>query len=766
MRRQFWTSRTFRLWFLGCLCILILPLLTSGVYYSSIQEQLEEKAYEMSQTAIEQAAAVLDENLGMLCKVGDFIDTSSEIKRIKYLSLPYSAETYWELHKRSSYLTHFSFQTDLFDSLYVYYSDMHCLMDGQRLYTELNQISTIVPRHIHMEVEELTELVSRSHFNHFHLLEDGNLLFLRTLATRGPAKRPVITLVCEVNTDILHAVLSQTAENAGGSAYLLLPSGEALGCYGQSAPRDYAAIVSAAHSVRADASGLVTVHAPSSIGEWMYVLSLPADAFLIDVVKSRNLFLAATVLSLTLGLLCCYVLTVRNYKPLHALRQRVGEGPKERDDFALIDYRLSELMAAENSMQQEIAQLDQVAAKRALHLMLTGRYGELDERQRQCLPDCGEEKHFAVAWLCRPDDQPWEMEPSSKVTTEAVLSMLLHDLCAGSCWSEVQKEKVGYAVIFCFDQDTDTVNLQMAVCSICMRLLERLTAHFGLADMRAYIGDAQTGPHNVHLSYKNALRALEYADFIPQEQQSRVLPFDPLMYSSDISFQDYDIVDAERSFVTLMLEGKYGKAEQVLHEIMTYYSGTDCMNLYVLRCRMFGVMNMMLNVLHEIEPDLTNEAFTTFSPVEALLSARSPSELEKIMFDIMGKLVGLQEGKAVDSKPRVEQIQRYIAANYFDVNLSVQMIADAYDMSLPYLSRIFKKETGSGLLDYINRYRVRKAKEFMQADRDEIIASIAARVGFNSSQTLIRAFKRCEGITPGQYKASLPFINADSSGQK
>ena len=257
----------------------------------------------------------------------------------------------------------------------------------------------------------------------------------------------------------------------------------------------------------------------------------------------------------------------------------------------------------------------------------------------------------------------------------------------------------------------------------------------------------------IQLSYKNALRAKEYADFLPEDGRTFV-PFDPLMYTANISWQDYDIMDAERNFVSMMLEGNYVQASKLLHDIMSYYSSTDCMNMYVMRCRMFGVMNMMLNVLHEIEPDILTSAYSNFNPLEALISARSPSELERIVFDIIGHLVGAQE-QNTDSKPRVKQILQYIAANYYDVNLSVQMIADTYEISLPYLSRIFKKEYGTGLLDYINRYRVEKAKELMQTSGDESIASIATRVGFGSSQTLIRAFKRYEDMTPGQYRQSL-----------
>ncbi|MFH1879670.1 MAG: AraC family transcriptional regulator, partial [Bacillota bacterium] len=42
------------------------------------------------------------------------------------------------------------------------------------------------------------------------------------------------------------------------------------------------------------------------------------------------------------------------------------------------------------------------------------------------------------------------------------------------------------------------------------------------------------------------------------------------------------------------------------------------------------------------------------------------------------------------------------------------------------------------------------------------VTEIAGRVGYNSSQTLIRIFKRYEGITPGQYQANLHAKSSDS----
>lgn len=75
-------------------------------------------------------------------------------------------------------------------------------------------------------------------------------------------------------------------------------------------------------------------------------------------------------------------------------------------------------------------------------------------------------------------------------------------------------------------------------------------------------------------------------------------------------------------------------------------------------------------------------------------------------------------------------------------------------MNGAYLSRFFKKQAGCGVLDYIHEIRIREAKRLM-AETDSSIKDISEQVGYYNSLTFIRAFKRQEGCTPGQYRDTL-----------
>ncbi|GHT63869.1 putative HTH-type transcriptional regulator YtdP [Spirochaetia bacterium] len=96
-------------------------------------------------------------------------------------------------------------------------------------------------------------------------------------------------------------------------------------------------------------------------------------------------------------------------------------------------------------------------------------------------------------------------------------------------------------------------------------------------------------------------------------------------------------------------------------------------------------------------------------------------------------------------------IQNYITSHYTDPLLNIESIAEAVKKSPYYISKKFKMETGSGILDFINKVRIDNAKALLQ-DTGLTQAQVAEKVGFTSVRTYHRAFKKMEGVTPGQFK--------------
>lgn len=58
-------------------------------------------------------------------------------------------------------------------------------------------------------------------------------------------------------------------------------------------------------------------------------------------------------------------------------------------------------------------------------------------------------------------------------------------------------------------------------------------------------------------------------------------------------------------------------------------------------------------------------------------------------------------------------------------------------------------------MDYIQKIRVDKAKQFFMEDEALSVQQVANMVGYVSCESFIRVFKNKEGTTPGRYKSSI-----------
>lgn len=72
-------------------------------------------------------------------------------------------------------------------------------------------------------------------------------------------------------------------------------------------------------------------------------------------------------------------------------------------------------------------------------------------------------------------------------------------------------------------------------------------------------------------------------------------------------------------------------------------------------------------------------------------------------------------------------------------------------MSTSYLSRLFKKETGISVSDYIRRQKIDMAKNLLKYSEYSMI-EIANRLSFSSQSHFIQQFREIVGMTPKKYR--------------
>lgn len=102
------------------------------------------------------------------------------------------------------------------------------------------------------------------------------------------------------------------------------------------------------------------------------------------------------------------------------------------------------------------------------------------------------------------------------------------------------------------------------------------------------------------------------------------------------------------------------------------------------------------------------------------------------------------EGKAV------ERVARYIDI-HLDEDLSVKALAGMVYLSADHLTRMFKKEYGKTVSEYILEKRMDLARELLNST-DMTITMVAGRIGFSSYSHFTEQFKKIYGMTPRKFR--------------
>lgn len=99
----------------------------------------------------------------------------------------------------------------------------------------------------------------------------------------------------------------------------------------------------------------------------------------------------------------------------------------------------------------------------------------------------------------------------------------------------------------------------------------------------------------------------------------------------------------------------------------------------------------------------------------------------------------------------VQRAKKYVHDHYKE-DISRTEIAESVFLTPEYMAKMFKKETGISLKQYISDYRISVAKELLSRPGARI-SDVACEVGFDNFSYFSTVFKKTTGYTPNEYQA-------------
>lgn len=140
-------------------------------------------------------------------------------------------------------------------------------------------------------------------------------------------------------------------------------------------------------------------------------------------------------------------------------------------------------------------------------------------------------------------------------------------------------------------------------------------------------------------------------------------------------------------------------------------------------------------------------------------NCNNQNEVHKLHYEMIIKFTKRMysiNNEKIYSKQIVRAID-YIS-DHLHSRIKIQDIANHLSLSVAYLSRLFKAETGIILSEYINIKKIESASSMLQFSKYTDL-EISSMLAFSSQSYFIKIFRKYTGMTPKEYKSRYRFPN-------
>lgn len=230
---------------------------------------------------------------------------------------------------------------------------------------------------------------------------------------------------------------------------------------------------------------------------------------------------------------------------------------------------------------------------------------------------------------------------------------------------------------------------------------------------------------NQSIIYSHQLITLDYKQYIyPIQKEKQLLDSLMLDRTAEVKSFYHEIINGTKGYShTILFSTVLSLAANINTAIHTFAMNSNFMISYH--------FNTFINDLSKMETleDINNHFYTLFNSISAKIRENKDKKYDEL----------------------IDHILTIIKNNYMDPNLSLSSIAESCNISADYLGRLFKKQTLKSVADYINLFRIEKAKELMLTTNHPI-NDILVNIGITNNSYFYTMFKKVHGITPNEFR--------------
>lgn len=467
--------------------------------------------------------------------------------------------------------------------------------------------------------------------------------------------------------------------------------------------------------------------------------------------QSERIIMLTTVMMLLLaiiGILIARVGTSRLYVPVQRLIQRsapsVKPAPegKTQDEWVTLDTWVTGMLSDNESLQRQLLEQTPYMKETFVLQLLRGELSRKEAEARATALDlswqgarfcvCLVDVDGSLQGLYNTKDRSLIMYALRKISEESFQDGF-HHLSAVTLSGQV-------ALLVFLDKDPESLN---QLHDTAERLGQAVDQYFPISVSIACSSPADLFA-DIPEAYLEAKELLSYRLLLGHRQLLTRERMEPSVKQSGSN-----LTMLRKRILPLVMLGDAGGAAALMHEWVAEVTRVARHSEAVL-----GIFAHFIGELtsHLQEWGLDPEEIFGEDPYKRLYAMTSAKEISDwltatIFVHVADRIL---QSPAKQPERIAGDVLHHIHEHY-DSDLSLQMMAERYQVSQSQLSRMFKEQTGMGFIDYLIRYRMDKAKEWL-AHTDMPIKDIAGKLSYTSVQNFTRIFKQTVQIPPGEYR--------------
>ena len=170
-----------------------------------------------------------------------------------------------------------------------------------------------------------------------------------------------------------------------------------------------------------------------------------------------------------------------------------------------------------------------------------------------------------------------------------------------------------------------------------------------------------------------------------------------------------------------------------------------------------GIILILFNLEEPAGPDMVERFLQAcrdqvFTDCPCAIGTGGIREKERASESLVDAMVDLRSGEESREEKHYARLTEYIRKGYMN-DISLDSAGEALGMSPSYIGLVFRKVGETSFLKYLTDIRMEETKRLLR-ETDLTLREIGEKVGIENQNTLIRTFKKAEGVTPGQYRVA------------